>query len=177
MSDTSDTPPATYPPPALRGYSNLALTLTAAFCFLLGAIVGAIAYPRLLAFAETGVLSGCSVPAWWEQAAPVVTRFIDETETASQTARLSLSPIVLDLRETQREFEAIETPECATVIRSQVAEGMGFVVSGFNDFLGRATPGSDFTTAYNAFREAYYGLASFGIECDARLENIWASAS
>lgn len=175
---STDTPPPLPTRPATRPqYTTLTVTIVALLSFAIGTVTGAVAFPRVSALVTSGALGGCDVAAWWAEAAPSVTRFIDQTETASQTARVSLSPIILEMRETQREYEAVTAPPCAAAIDSDVREGMANVSQGFNDFLGRATPGSQFTTAYQAFGRAYTALVDAGLTVDSRVGNIWQNVS
>lgn len=72
---------------------------------------------------------------WWDNADPLVVRFLDTVEVAGATSRASLSPVLLELRQVFREFERLDYPDCAAPIRDELVAGMQDTADGFNDFL------------------------------------------
>ena len=49
---------------------------------------------------------------------------------------MSLSPILVELREAQREYERIDNPECSQHLANQLGTAMDWGVQGLTAFLG-----------------------------------------
>ena len=112
----------------------------------------------------------CDIPAWWETIQPTVVRFFDTWSVATMTARASLSPVLLDLREIWREFEAMDYPECAEAPRNEIVAAMADTADGFNEFLAqRDTSNAILQRAAFRFYSAAQMLTSYEITADERM--------
>lgn len=81
----------------------------------------------------------CSVARWWSEVEGTVTEFLDTAEVASQTARMSLSSVQLEMRRLQREFEGLDDPPCVNDISRALRNGMDTI----NDAFGRFAAQND----------------------------------
>jgi len=105
------------------------------------------------------------------------------TTNQLQTARISLSGVILEMRQAERDFEAISSPACAQPYRSDISKAMESAVNGFNSFLGE----SEFEAyeqlhlATEYFADVYYELQTIGIVGDIRMSDtaglIWGGDS
>jgi hypothetical protein len=121
---------------------------------------------------------------WWTESSPFLTQFLDTAETAVNTSRGSLSPIILELSEIYRNLEAVEHPECISEVRFDIRLGMDSAIDGFNEFLGDSEVMAeiDFSIANQYFFEAYRALMDLNANpiVDLRLFNtrsIWGGDS
>jgi Bacterial SH3 domain len=94
-------------------------------------------YPATPSTSTFTPLPPCDVARWWTTVSPTVVQFFDTLEVASVTARASLSPILLELRQVWREFERADYPDCAKPIHDAVVAGMADTADGFNQFLAQ----------------------------------------
>jgi len=123
--------------------------------------------------------SSCWIESWWAEADPLVIQFLDTTEVAVGTSRISLSPVLLDLRQVYRQFEGTNYPPCAKEIRDDLSDGMSHTIEGLQKFLEESEYLSAFKLdlATESFRTAYDALLNQGIVPDFRLYNtgvlIW----
>jgi len=127
-------------------------------------------------------IGGCDsqMKNWWDdEAEAVIVEFLDTAETAGATSRGSLSPIVLELRGIQRDFERLDYPDCGQTERDLLNDGISFGVDGYNSFLGNQEFLADvqFEDATEKLTEAYDLLFDRGVFADIRLSNpdayIW----
>jgi hypothetical protein len=121
---------------------------------------------------QTAMVNCASAADWWILADPLIVRFFDIAETASATARASLSGVILELSETHREFERLDYPECAQDVRDNLVSGMDEAVGGFNAFLSSDSPvgGSTYFSRANIdFYEASTQLLELNLVYDYRL--------
>jgi hypothetical protein len=162
----------TQPAPVPPRYNVLMSVYVGIVCFVAGVLVGFIVLPEV----QTQITAGrCDENGWWAQAAPHVTEFIDTVETATQTARASLSGVILTMRQKQRDFEGVSYTECVANIRTQISNGMEAIGDGFNDFLGQATPTTNFQQGVNGLAVAYEVLIDMGLTPDERMRNVLQS--
>lgn len=92
----------------------------------------------------------CSPGTWWQNADPIVVEFLDAAEIATQTSRMALSTLQLELRRLQRNFERLDYPECVDDIYFNIQYGMSYA----NDALGYFASQSD------SLMEVYFELAN-----------------
>jgi hypothetical protein len=123
----------------------------------------------------------CSVRDWWSNdAEPLVVKFLDTAETAGQTARMSLSSVILDMRSTFREFDKLNHGPCTDKIYRQLRSGMSYAIDGFNEFLGKneIVSAVDFDLATQSLWNAYTLLFEQKAIPDVRMSNasvfIWS---
>ena len=126
-------------------------------------------------------MSGC-IGAWWNEAEPLVEQFLDTAEVANYTSRITLSSVILQMRQTQREFEHIPHPDCTEMIFGELSYGMDVTVQGFNYFMGEfdASSALSLVAASQSFWNAYDELRRAGLSADIRLSDtsrIWGGAS
>ena len=126
-------------------------------------------------------MSGC-IGAWWNEAEPLVEQFLDTAEVAGYTSRITLSSVILQMRQTQRQFEHIPHSDCAETIFGELSYGMDATVQGFNYFMGEldASSVSSLADASQAFWNAYDVMQRARLSVDTRLSDtsrIWGGAS
>jgi hypothetical protein len=78
----------------------------------------------------------CDGAKWWRNVEPMVQAFLDTAEVAAQTSRVSLSGVILEMRQAQREFERVDYPDCMRKVYSAVSSGMRNATDGFTSFMG-----------------------------------------
>lgn len=119
----------------------------------------------------------CWKREWWQQAEPVIVRFLDTAEVAAATSRIALSPVLLELRQVYREFDDMEYPACVSDIRMSIWQAMNTGIDGMQAFLGEsdviASVRLDLASQY--FKEAYDALFDAGLISDLRMSdmNLW----
>jgi hypothetical protein len=113
----------------------------------------------------------CNYRSWWGDVEELVTEFLDTAEVASSTSRMALSPIVLEMQRTFRDFERIDTPSCLFDIEHDLEFGMRSVIDGFNSFLAQDGISTQvfFTVANQQFWNVYNELIQRLIIADGRL--------
>lgn len=150
--------------------------------FIFGGIIGFIAGRSSSSGSNSPVVAalvGCSLSDWWKQVEPKVIEFLDAAETATATSRASLSPIILSLRNSQRDFESLDVPDCADDVQTNIRFGMDNAVDGFNDFLGQSETVSniEFGLASQYFWNAYTLMFNQRVYGDTRMADtstfIW----
>ncbi len=116
----------------------------------------------------------CWKHEWWQQAKPVVVRFLDTAEVAGATSRIALSPILLELRQIYREFDYMEYPACVSDIRNSIRRAMDTGIDGMQAFLAErdATAGVTLDQASQYFKEAHDALFDAGLIPDLRMGNM-----
>ncbi len=117
----------------------------------------------------------CSAQAWWNNVESVVVQYLDTAETATQTARISLSGVVLQLQQNYREFERIDYPDCMQDLHLKLARGMELGIAGFNDFMGQADilSAADFELATIYFWVVYTRLLKdYVVITDTRMADM-----
>ena len=118
-------------------------------------------------------LPACDVVAWWETVDPTVVQFLDTWEVASVTSQVSLSPILLELRQVWRQFERADYPECAKFIRDNLVAAMSDTAEGFNEFLAERDDATFLLQrAALRFRATGQILAEYSINPDIRLTSL-----
>lgn len=120
----------------------------------------------------------CDIAPFWDQADDMLTRFLDTAEVAAASPRSSLGDRLLEMRDLQRQVEAISVPECANSIKSSFAAGMHHAIEGMNALLGGDTLSAVFELGFasSSLREAANSASSYIRVEDARLFNadqIW----
>jgi hypothetical protein len=117
---------------------------------------------------------------WWNDTAdPLIAEFFDTSETAVNTSRGSLSPLVLRLQEINRDFKALDKPDCIGNEFELIVSGMEYAVDGYNDFLGgfdQVIADVSFNVATQKFYDANRQLSDKIIFIDRRSNNaagIW----
>lgn len=79
----------------------------------------------------------CDPQTWWNDHQEIVARFLDTAETASQTSRISLSSVILEMRKAYRDFDALDYPDCVEEIYRDIRSGMNTAIDGYNAFMGQ----------------------------------------
>lgn len=122
--------------------------------------------------------------SWWTIAEPIVEQFLDTAEVAAQTARMSLSPVVLEMRQIQREYEReTQYDECNGDIYFRLSSAMGMATDGFTSFMGEDEIVSQAQLMLGAqyFWEVNQFLRAHSIFSDIRMEDaalfIWGGDS
>lgn len=82
--------------------------------------------------------SDCAVGIWWAEVEPTVQEFLDTADVAAQTSRMSLSGVVLEMRQLQRQFERLDYPSCLQEIYFELSAGMSSATDGFTSFMGES---------------------------------------
>ena len=81
----------------------------------------------------------CPVASWWENTAgSFVTRFLDTAEVAASTSRISVSPLIIEMQRTYRDFENSNYPQCVSSARDKLIDGMKAAIEGFTNFVGQS---------------------------------------
>lgn len=80
----------------------------------------------------------CSVGDWWRSIEDTVQQFLDTAEVAAQTARMSLSTVILEMRQLQRDYERTDYPDCARDVYFEIRAGMSSATDGFTSFMGES---------------------------------------
>lgn len=115
--------------------------------------------------------ANCDVAAFWQEAEPLVIEFFDIAEVAAATSRMSVSPIILEMRRTQRAYEGLSFPECAEELQETVSNGMDYAAEGFTAFSSNGFPDFYFEEANSYFYAGYLLLRSYEITFpDTRLQ-------
>lgn len=120
----------------------------------------------------------CDAQTWWDAVDPIIVEFLDTAEIAGQTSRVSLSPIVLEMRRIYRRYEDVEYPSCIRQAYFDLLFGMDYAVDGFGDFQMEydGLMELDFGFANERLHAAALYLYSKGIFADVRLaiaDTIW----
>lgn len=116
----------------------------------------------------------CSISVWWDEAESEVVKFLDISETAASTSRISLSGVVVQMSGTYRDFQKIEQPVCASTIGDKIDQAMKKGLDANNSFLGENeyTSLNEFESADQYFEEAFNMLKKAGITPDPRMADF-----
>lgn len=68
---------------------------------------------------------------------PSVDRFRDAQSRARSTSRIALSPVIGEMQEARREFEALDLPSCAEQAGSTQVRAMNLYIQAYIAFLGQ----------------------------------------
>lgn len=87
------------------------------------------------AIATATAAAVCEPQAWWNTVDEPVARFLDTAKTATSTSRMSLSPIILEMRQAYRDFDNADHPDCMDEVYYEVRAGMNSAIDGFESFM------------------------------------------
>lgn len=89
----------------------------------------------------------CPAKEYRDEVAPVLERWRDAFQIASEAPRISLPAPIADLQAAKRDFEAIAAHECLESARKSIVDGMNYTIDGFIAFLGRG-PDEDVSRSF-----------------------------
>lgn len=181
------------------GLSSVIVVAVGVAALLIGIIIGAMAFPRTetTTIQETVIVpqtvvvmevatqpaaserTACWKDEWWEEADPMIVNFLDVAETATQTSRMSLSGVILEMQQIYRNFQRVDRPECVADVQRNIESGMESAVQAFNDFLGQSEVLSSvyFNLATQYFADAFDQLLELNLissSLDVRMSNTAA---
>lgn len=108
--------------------------------------------------------AACDPQGWWNTVDEPVARFLDTAKTATSTSRISLSPIILEMRQAYRDFDNADHPDCMDEVYYEVRAGMNAAIEGFESFMADSEFVStiELGLATRYFYNAYAGLLKNG---------------
>lgn len=89
---------------------------------------------------ETAIVlteTACDPQGWWNTVDEPVARFLDTAKTASSTARMALSTVILEMRQAFRDFDNADHPDCMDEVYFMVRSGMTSATEGFENFMAQ----------------------------------------
>lgn len=125
----------------------------------------------------------CNLSEWWDDAEPIVEQFLDTAEVAAQTSRGSLSTVILEMRQLQRQFEREHENDCDARIYRAISYGMAYATDAFGEFMAQSEAVSEvhFMLASQYFWNAHDELAERFVFAEPRMSNtslfIWGGDS
>lgn len=125
----------------------------------------------------------CTAADWWDRVELIVEQFLDTAEIASKTSRISLSSIVLQMRQIQRQYEREDHPDCVNEVYRRLNQAMNEATDGFANFMAQDEIMStvNFILATQYFWDAQQMLTKHGIFGDVRMIDtatfIWGGDS
>lgn len=123
-----------------------------------------------LNMSSSSPLLDCRVRQWWSEGAEtILVDFLDTTETATQTSRASLAPVVTEMQRLHREFERLDYPDCLKDVRGNLVRGMDNTIEGLQQFLGNSDGLASFyldqaETKFIAAKEGFEALGFYGYD-------------
>lgn len=122
-------------------------------------LVGVV-FVYFMASAVMNSANECQVAQWWDDTGgPVVVEFLDTTDVAESTSRISVSPLVLELQRIRRDFERIEYPDCTREAYNHLNTGMNATIQAFEYFVG-GSENDNLTSLHLSQAEDSFALAN-----------------
>jgi hypothetical protein len=118
--------------------------------------------PPIPSATASPTLPDCDVEVWLDAITPDLVEFLDTTEVAVRTSRVSLSPVILEMQRIMRRIERVDYPACSELAYMQLMNALRDAVDGMNEFLSS----NDALSELN-FTRANQSLHNFGSALDA----------
>lgn len=135
---------------------------------IVGGVVASRLQPSASPAASSIVASGPRPCSWLDlqqidtNLKPSLTKFSDEYQIAKAAPRISLAPLLTQMQDTRRQYEAQSYPSCYATVRTDSLNGMNDTITGFTDFMGQQNDtivSADFQRANQEISSAVTELA------------------